>query len=47
MPKQLILPIAVVDEAGLDAALKSTPKGGVTTIDYSQQAVKDFMAKKS
>ena len=47
VPKKLTLPIAVVDEATLDAALKSTPKGGVTTIDYTLQSVKDFLAQKS
>lgn len=45
LPKKFTLPIAVVDEAGLDDALKLTPKGGVTTIDYSLQDVKDFIAK--
>lgn len=45
LPKKFTLPIAVVDEAGLDEALKLTPKGGVTTIDYSLQDVKDFIAK--
>ena len=45
LPKQFTLPIAVIDQAGLDNALKLTPKGGVTTIDYSLQDVKDFIAK--
>ena len=45
LPKKFTLPIAVVDQAGLDDALKLTPKGGVTTIDYSLQDVKDFIAK--
>lgn len=45
VPKKMTLPIAVVDQTGLDEALKVTPKGGVTTIDYSQQDVKDFLAK--
>ena len=45
LPKKFTLPIAVVDGAGLDEALKLTPKGGVTTIDYSLQDVKDFIAK--
>ena len=45
VPKSFTLPIAVVDQAGLDDALKLTPKGGVTTIEYSLQDVKDFIAK--
>lgn len=45
LPKKFTLPITVVDEAGLDDALKLTPKGGVTTIDYSLQDVKDLIAK--
>ena len=45
LPKKFTLPIAVVDGPGLDDALKLTPKGGVTTIDYSLQDVKDFIAK--
>ena len=45
VPKSLTLPIAVVEQATLDDALKVTPKGGVTTIDYSLQDVKNFIAK--
>ena len=45
LPKKFTLPIAVVDDAGLDDALKLTPKGGVTTIDYTLQDVKDFISK--
>lgn len=45
VPKSFTLPIAVVEQATLDDALKQTPKGGVTTIDYSLQDVKDFIAK--
>lgn len=46
LPKKFMLPIAVVDEAGLDKALKLTPQGGVTTIDYTLQEVKDIIAKR-
>ena len=44
VPKKFTLPIAVIDDATLDDALKMTPKGGVTTIEYSQKDVIDFIA---
>ena len=45
MPKHIVLPIAVVEQATLDDALKVTPRGGVTTIDYGKQDVLDYVAK--
>lgn len=45
VPRSFTLPIAVVDQAGLDEALRVTPKGGVTTIDYSRQDVVDYLAR--
>ena len=45
MPKSFTLPIAVVEQSTLDEALMMTPKGGVTTIDYTLPQVKAFVAK--
>jgi len=45
VPKRFVLPITVVEQATLDENLKLTAPGGVTTINYSQQDVIDFIAK--
>ena len=45
VPKRFLLPITVVDQATLDDSLKLTAPGGVTTVDYSQKDVVDFIAK--
>lgn len=36
IPKDLTVPFLGIDEKGLDAALKSTPEGGVANINYTQ-----------
>jgi len=45
VPKRFVLPITVVEQDTLDENLKRTAPGGVTTIDYLQQDVIDFIAK--
>ncbi len=45
LPRSFTLPIAVIDQGSLDGALLQTPKGGVTTIDYTLQDVTEFVAK--
>ena len=45
VPKHLVLPITVVEQDTLDQNLKLTAPGGVTTVDYGQQDVIDFIAK--
>ena len=45
VPHRFVLPITVVEQATLDENLKLTAPGGVTTINYSQQDVIDFIAK--
>jgi hypothetical protein len=35
----------VIEEKDLETALKNTEKGGVATVDYTQQQVIDFLAK--
>jgi len=45
VPKRFVLPITVVEQDTLDAKLKLTAPGGVTTVDYTRQDVVDFIAK--
>jgi len=35
VPKELSVPFLTIDQAGLDAALASTPAGSVANVDYS------------
>ena len=44
VPKDLSVPFLTVDQAGLDAALESTPKGGVTNVLYSLDDAKAVIA---
>jgi ribose transport system substrate-binding protein len=45
--KEMTLPILVVTQDDLEQKLKETDKGGVTNKEYSQDEVKDFIAKAS
>ena len=44
VPKSFTLPIATIEQSELDDALKITPKGGVTTQDYTLKDVQEFVA---
>ena len=44
VPKDLKLPISVVTQDTLDAALKATEPGSVVNVEYSQKDVVDFLA---
>ena len=45
VPKHFVLPITVVEQETLDENLEHTAPGSVTTINYGQQDVKDFISK--
>jgi ribose transport system substrate-binding protein len=45
VPRQLTLPLLVIDQKDLDGAVKTTEKGGVANVEYSQPQVIDFLAK--
>ena len=45
VPKEMKLPISVVTQDTLDAALKATEPGSVVNVEYSQKEVIDFIAK--
>ncbi len=45
VPKDMKLPISVVTQDTLDAALKATEVGSVVNVEYSQKEVIDFIAK--
>jgi ribose transport system substrate-binding protein len=45
VPKQLTLPLLVIEQKDLDGAVKTTEKGGVANVEYTQQQVIDFLAK--
>jgi ribose transport system substrate-binding protein len=45
VPKEMTLPITVITDKNLEAALKATEPGGVANVEYSQKEVIDFIAK--
>lgn len=44
VPKDLIVPFLQIDQAGLDAALETTPAGGVANVEYSLDDAKAVIA---
>jgi ribose transport system substrate-binding protein len=46
VPKDLVVPFLRIDQAGLDDAVKTTQKGGVANVEYSQDDAKKVIAAK-
>jgi ribose transport system substrate-binding protein len=44
VPKDLIVPFLQIDQAGLDAALETTPVGGVANVEYSLEDAQAVIA---
>ena len=44
VPQDLIVPFLQIDQAGLDAALETTPEGGVANVEYSLDDAKAVIA---
>jgi ribose transport system substrate-binding protein len=45
VPKDVTLPLLVIEQKDLEGALKATEKGGVANVEYTQQQVVDFLSK--
>lgn len=44
VPKELTVPFLSIDQAGLDAALETTPEGGVANVEYSLEDARAAIA---